>query len=96
MLKNVIFAILQFILFLVVALAGLALPALHVIPSHIMKFGGGTRGIEWDGVLLMLALLVVILIIEAARRRLRCAAPWTLLAFVLAAIAALKLGIRDL
>jgi hypothetical protein len=46
----------------------------------------------------MLALFVLILLIEALRKRLRSAAPWTMLALVLAAIAeyAMKLGVRDL
>ena len=45
----------------------------------------GTK-FQWGGVLLTLALFVLILLIEALRKRLRSAAPWTVLALVLAAI----------
>jgi hypothetical protein len=46
----------------------------------------------------MLALLVVILLIQALRKRIRSAAPWTALAFALAAIVELvaKQGFRDI
>jgi hypothetical protein len=53
------------------------------------KWADGTRGFQWDGILLMLALLVLILLIEALRKRIRSAAPWTALALALAAIAGL-------
>jgi uncharacterized BrkB/YihY/UPF0761 family membrane protein len=98
LIKNVFFALLQFVLFLLVAFIGIALPALHMIPSNIMKFGDGSRGFEWDGVILMLILFVIILVIEALRKRLRSAAPWTFVALLLAAIVeyAMKLGVRDL
>ena len=98
MIKKVFLTLLQFVLFLLVSFAGITLPIFHVIPSHITKLADGTRGFEWDGVLLMLALFVLILVIEALRKRLFRAAPWTLLALVLAAIAeyAMKLGVRDL
>ena len=53
-----------------------------------------------DGLLLMVILFVLILIMEALMKRLRTFAPWTTLAFVLAAIVgyAMKLGFitRDL
>jgi uncharacterized BrkB/YihY/UPF0761 family membrane protein len=83
---------------LIAAFVGITLPVLHILPSHITKLASGTRGFEWDGVFLMLALLVLILLIEAARKRLRSAAPWTLLALILAVIAqyGMKLGVRDL
>jgi uncharacterized BrkB/YihY/UPF0761 family membrane protein len=98
LIKKVFLTLLQFVLFLLVSFAGITLPIFHVIPSHITKLADGTRGFEWDGVLLMLALFVLILVIEALRKRLFRAAPWTLLALVLAAIAeyAMKLGVRDL
>jgi uncharacterized BrkB/YihY/UPF0761 family membrane protein len=96
--KKVFFTLLQFALFLLVSFVGITLPIFHLIPSHITKLADGARGFEWDGVLLMLALFVLILVIEALRRRLLRAAPWTLLALILAAIAeyAMKLGVRDL
>ena len=98
MIKKVFFTLLQFVLFLLVSLVGITLPIFHLIPSHITKLADGSRGFEWDGVLLMLALFVLILVIEALRKRLFRSAPWTMLAFMLAGIAeyAMKLGVRDL
>jgi uncharacterized BrkB/YihY/UPF0761 family membrane protein len=98
LIKNLLFTILQFVLFLLAAFAGITLPIFHVLPSHITKLADGTRGFEWDGVLLMALLFILILVIEALRKRLRSAVPWTLLALVLAGIAeyAMKLGVRDL
>jgi hypothetical protein len=98
LIKNAIFAFLQFVLFLFVSFVGIALPIFHLLPSHITKLANGTRGFEWDGVFLMLALLAVILVIEALRKRLRTAIPWTLLALLLAGLAeyAMKLGVRDI
>ena len=98
MLKKVFFTFLQFLLFLLVSFLGITMQVLHMIPSHMTKLGDGTRGFEWDGVYMMLALFVLILIIEAISKRIRSAAPWTILALALAAVAeyAMKLGIRDL
>jgi hypothetical protein len=59
-----------------------------------------TRYFVPDGLLLMAILFVLILIMEALMKRLRTFAPWTTLAFVLAAIVGyvMKLGFitRDL
>jgi uncharacterized BrkB/YihY/UPF0761 family membrane protein len=98
LLKKVFFTFLQFLLFLLVSFLGITMQVLHITPSHLTKLADGTRGFEWDGVYMMLALLVLILLIEALRKRIRSAAPWTFLALALAAIAeyAMKLGIRDL
>ena len=98
MIKKVLFTLLQFVLFLLVSVVGIALPIFHLLPSHVTTLAGGTRGLEWDGVILMVALFTLILAIEAFRKRLSAAAPWTTLAFVLAAIVeyAMKLGVRDL
>jgi hypothetical protein len=98
LLKKVFFTALQFVLFLAVAFLGITMQVLHIIPSHLTKLADGTRGFEWDGVYMMLALLIVILLIEALSKRIRSAAPWTLLALVLAGIAeyAMKLGVRDI
>jgi hypothetical protein len=98
LIKKVLLTLMQFFLFLLVSLLGITLPVLNMIPSHITKLADGTRGFEWDGVLLMLALLAVILLIEALGKRLRSGAPWTMLALLLAGIAeyAMKLGVRDL
>jgi uncharacterized BrkB/YihY/UPF0761 family membrane protein len=98
LIKKVFLTLLQFVLFLLVSFVGITLQVLHMLPSHLTKLADGNRGFEWDGVYLMLALFVLILLIEALRKRLRSAAPWTMLALVLAAIAeyAMKLGVRDL
>jgi len=59
-----------------------------------------TRYFVPDGLLLMIILFVLILIMETLMKRLRTFAPWTTLAFLLAAIAGfvMKLGFitRDL
>jgi hypothetical protein len=83
--KKALSAILQAVLFSFVYAVGVVLPALNIIPSHITTWASGTK-FEWDGVFLVLALLVLILLIEALRKRLRSAAPWTMLAMLLAAI----------
>ncbi len=86
MIKNLFFALLQFVLFLVAFAAGSFFP-----PFHIERVLGvtpdGTRIFIWDGVLLMVLLFAVILILEALRKRIRAAAPWTVAALALAAIA---------
>ena len=103
--KRAIFTVLQFVLFLVAFAIGGFLPILSVflpsflrVPSVMTKWADGTRGFQWDGVFLMLALLVLILLIQTLRQRIRSAAPWTALAFALAAIVALlaKQGFRDM
>jgi hypothetical protein len=92
--KKVIFALLQFVLFFVAYVVGTFLPPFGLLPPHVQVWASGTT-FEWDGFLLAIALFVVILLIEAFRKRLRTAAPWTTLAFALAAIIAFaaKLGI---
>ncbi len=94
MIKNVFFALLQFVLFFLVFGAGSFFPPFHL--EHVLgTTPDGTRIFIWDGVLLMLLLFVVILLIEALRKRVRTAAPWTVLALVLAGIAgyAAKFGL---
>ena len=90
MIKRTLFTLLQFVLFLILFAAGGVLP-IFGLPSFISKWADGTRGFQWDGVFLMLALLVVVLLIEALRKRIRSAAPWTALALALAAIAGLAM-----
>jgi hypothetical protein len=92
----VLFTLLQFVLFLVLFAAGGILP-LFGVPSFITKWANGTRGFQWDGVFLMLALFVLILLIEALRKRIRSAAQWTTLALALAAITGLvmKFGLMS-
>jgi hypothetical protein len=87
LIKNVLFALLQFVLFSLVYVAGVilaAFPAYHFL-SYVTIMADGTK-FQWGGVLLALALFFLILLIEALRKRLRGAAPWTALAFVLAAV----------
>jgi hypothetical protein len=84
--KNVLFAILKFLLFLIVFFAGSFFP-----PFHIYRVVGvtpdGTRIFIWDGFLLMTALFLVLLLIEALRKRLATSGQWTAAAFLLAGIA---------
>ena len=96
MIKKLLFTLLQFVLFLFAFAVGPFLPiiavlALHTLrsPSIITKWANGTRGFQWDGILLMLAFFAVVLLIEALRKRIRSAAPWTALALALATIAGL-------
>ncbi len=93
MIKNVIFAVLQFILFFLVFAVFSFLPPFHIM--RIVSTGAqGTRMFIWDGLLLSAALYVLILVIEALRKRIRSAALWTTGAFALAIAAglAIKLG----
>jgi hypothetical protein len=86
LIKNVFFALLQFIVFFVVFGAGSFVPPFHI--EHVLGVTAeGTRVFIWDGVLLMTALFVIILLIEAARKRVATAGPWTALAFILAGFA---------
>jgi hypothetical protein len=84
--KNVLFAILQFILFLAVFAGGSFLPLVHM-EQVLSVTPDGTRIFIWDGVAMMFLLLLVILLIEARRKRIAAAGPWTAAAFALAAIA---------
>ena len=86
MIKNVIFAVLQFIVFTLVFLAGSLFPPFHL--EHVLgNTPDGTRVFVMDGALLMTALFVIILGIQAARKRIGNAGLWTSVAFVLAALA---------
>jgi hypothetical protein len=91
--KNVLFALLQFVLFLAVFFGGSFLPLVHM-EQVLGVTPDGTRIFIWDGVAMMFLLLLVILLIEARRKRIAVAGPWTAAAFVLAGIAgyAMKLG----
>jgi hypothetical protein len=91
--KNALFAILQFILFLAVFAGGSFLPPAHM-EQVLSVTPDGARVFIWDGVAMMAVLLFVILLIETRRKRIAIAGPWTAAAFVFAAIAgyALKLG----
>jgi hypothetical protein len=93
MIKTIFLTIVQFVLFFVAFAVGSFMTPFKI--AHVISFSlRGSRIFYWDGILLMLILLVVILAMEAARKRLRTAAPWTVLALVLATAAglAVKLG----
>ena len=93
MVKNVFFALLQFFMFFLVFGAGSFFPPFHL--EHVLgTTADGTRIFIWDGVVLMVLLFIAILLLEAVRKRIRRAAPWTVLAVILAGIAgyALKFG----
>lgn len=84
--KNVLFALLKFVLFLIVFAAGSFLPPFHI--EHVLSVTtDGTRIFIWDGILLMTLLFVVVLLIEALRKRVATSGPWTAAAFVLAGVA---------
>ena len=95
--KNIVFTILQLILFLVVFFVGSIFPPFHF--EHVLiATPGTTRIFIADGLLLILALYILIVILEVARKRLRTAAPWTTLAFLLAVVFGLmmKFGFKTL
>lgn len=84
--KNVLSALLKFVLFLIVFAAGSFLPPFHI--EHVLSVTtDGTRIFIWDGILLMTLLFVVVLLIEALRKRVATSGPWTAAAFVLAGVA---------
>ena len=95
--KNVVFTILKFLLFLIVFGVGSLLPPFHF--EHVLI---ATPGVERvfvaDGLLLMFALYVVIVVSEVLRKRLRTSAIWTTLAVILAAVLGLmmKFGFKTL
>ena len=95
--KNVVLTILQLILFLIVFFVGSLLPPFHI--EHVLiATPGVTRIFVADGLVLALVLFVLIVILEAVRKRLRIAAPWTTLAFLLAVVFGLmmKFGFKTM
>jgi hypothetical protein len=95
--KNIVFTILQLILFLVVFFVGSIFPPFHF--EHVLiATPGTTRIFIADGLLLAFVLYILIVIIEVLRKRLRTAAPWTTLAFLLAVVFGLmmKFGFKTL
>ena len=95
--KNVTLTILQLILFLIVFFVGSIFPPFH--SEHVLiATPGATRIFVADGLVLALILYILIVILEAARKRLRNAAPWTTLAFLLAIVFGLmmKFGFKTL
>jgi hypothetical protein len=89
--KKILLTFLQFLLFWLAFAAGSFLYIFLRLPPLVSLWADGTRGFQWDGVLLMLALYVLILLLQAARKRLRSGAPWTTLALALAAAAGLAM-----
>ena len=95
--KNVVFTILQLILFLIVFLVGSLFSPFHF--EHVLiATPGTTRIFIADGLVLALVVYILIVILEVARKRLRTAAPWTTLAFLLAVVFGLmmKFGFKTL
>jgi|SRR5271154_3567547 hypothetical protein len=83
--KNAVFTVLKLILFLFVFFIGSIFPPFHF--EHILiATPGTTRIFIADGLLLMFALYLLLVIVEVLRKRVRTAAPWTTLAFVLALV----------
>jgi hypothetical protein len=82
--KQAIFAVLQFLLFLVIFAVGSFLPPFHIrqVVGHSVE---GTRIFYADGLMLAAVTMLLVLGIEAARKRIRTAGVWTVAAFVLAA-----------
>lgn len=92
--KNLVLAALQFVLFLLMFIAGSFLTPFHTrwFVTHPTPFS--TRYFIADGLLLMLALFLLVLVLEAAFKRLRTMASWTTGALLLATLLgfAMKLG----
>jgi hypothetical protein len=95
--KSVVFTILQLILLLIVFFVGSIFPPFH-FERVLIATPGTTRIFVADGLLLAFVLYILIVILEVARKRLRTAAPWTTLAFLLAVVFGLmmKFGFKTL
>jgi hypothetical protein len=82
--KNIVLVVLQIILFLLVFGIGSLLPPFHI--EHVLSTTPtSTRIFIADGLILMFVLYLLLILIAALRKRLIVSAPWTTLAFVLAA-----------
>jgi hypothetical protein len=94
--KRVLSVVLQFILYLVVFLAGSLLPGANILPTLSISAGVG-RVFVYDGLLLMFAVYFLILLIAAARKRIYFAWPNATIALVLALILglAMKFGFKS-
>lgn len=86
--KKVLLVLFQFVLFLVTIAAGSFVAPMR-IRQVLSTQSDGTHIFIWDGIVWAALLLLVILAIEAAQRRIRSAARFTALAFVLALLAGL-------
>jgi hypothetical protein len=93
MIVKILLAILQALLFFIAFAVGSFMTPFKLM-QVIASSPRGSRVFYWDGIVLMLIVFLVIIGIEAARKRLRTAAPWTTAALVLATVAglAVKLG----
>lgn len=97
--KNVLLLCLQFVLFLIIFVAGSLFPPFHL--EHVLNTTPTTLHIfVADGLVLMIAFYVAIAVIEVLTKRIRTALPWTTVAVLLAAVLGLymKFGFitRDL
>jgi hypothetical protein len=81
--KNVIFAVLQFTLFFVLFGIGSCNPH-PKLRQTVASGADGTRIFVWDGVVLMLLLFLVIVLVQAIRKHVRSSTPWTVLAMAVA------------
>lgn len=82
--KNVLLLCLQFVLFLIVFVAGSLFPPFHM--EHVLTTTPTTLHIfVADGLVLMIAFYVAIAVIEIITKRVRASLPWTTVAVVLAA-----------
>lgn len=82
--KNVLLLCLQFVLFLIIFVAGSLFPPFHL--EHVLTTTPTTVHIfVADGLVLMAAFYFAIAVIEIITKRIRTALPWTTIAVVLAA-----------
>ena len=88
MIKNVFFALLQFVLFFLVFGAGSFFPPFS-LEQKLSNYARWDAGFRMGWRLLMVLVFAVILLIEALRKRIRTAGPWTTLALILATTAGL-------
>jgi len=83
--KKAIITILQFFLFLILFGAFSLFPPFHI--EHVLSTSStGTRVFIADGLLIALVVYLLVVLIEFLMKRLKVSAPWTTIAFVLAAI----------
>jgi hypothetical protein len=94
LIKNVISAALQFMLFFVLFGIGSCNPH-PKLQQTVASSADGTRIFVWDGVVLMLLLFLVIVLVQAKRKHVRSSTPWTALAMAVATAIgfALKFGL---
>jgi hypothetical protein len=84
--KKAFSILLQFLLFLLVFLAGSLLGPFHLRWFVTHPTLTSTRYFTPDGLLIAFALYVLFILVEGLRKKFAALAPWTTLAFVLALI----------